>query len=51
MAGLSLPFTLEMAGLTSDLKINGGLCLRAVSQTAGLFPSVCDLVAYLPTWP
>lgn len=24
MAGLSLPFTLEMAALTSDSKINGG---------------------------
>lgn len=44
MARLSLSFTLEMAGLTSDLKINGGLCLRAVSQASGLFPSSATLL-------
>lgn len=36
MASLSLPFSLECPSSTSDLKINGGLCLCAVSQNGGL---------------
>lgn len=36
MASLSLPFSLERPSSTSDLKINGGLCLCAVSQNGGL---------------
>lgn len=36
MASLSLPFSLESASSTSDLKINGGLCLCAVNQNRGL---------------
>lgn len=36
MVSLSLPFSLECPSSTSDLKINGGLCLCAVSQNGGL---------------